>query len=299
MGTPFHLAACGRRWAALALALATAAGVLAACDSATPAATPAPSRSSAALPNFAPVADPGSIDLLHLADEPPPPADHVVTAVHGLTVDFVDPNGWYGVSLFPGTVTAPAVRGPRIGGYIEPVSAQLSSSGPRGDVPEVDALVLPDLVSSVDPADVQRRVLSWFADRLRAAGTGPATLVGQRTGLFRNLPAQVFKLGFPSSGGPRTAKAITLVYGRTVFVLSDISPEDPLNAFDAFVVSFHLLGPSGPSATPSLPPPSSIGNSPSPSVTATPGGGSPGASGTPIGPPGGGLGSPSGTPLPY
>lgn len=288
-----------RRILALAPLAAALLLVAAACgsDQATPSATAAPS----ATPYPQATLDPDSIDLLHLADEPPPPSGHLDPAAHGLTQDYTDPYGVFTEKMPPGPVDV------RTGGvfdsglYRAPVTVYTprTTGSPPGQ-PEIDTFTIPDLQVTVDPADVQRRVVVWEAQRLAhlpAAGGAAPSLVGQRSGTFRQIPAMVFKL---RAGGIQL-KAITLVLGHTVYVISVTGSDDPPAAFDAFAVSFHLI--TNPSAQPSptLPAPSTP--SPSPGTTGTPTPGTspqPGTSPTPttgVQPTAGGA-SPGGGPPP-
>jgi hypothetical protein len=260
--------------AALAAVLSAAA-----CDPATPTPTPG-TASPSATPFPEATLDPSSIDLLHLADEPPPPPDHLDPAAHGLTADYTDPLGAFTQKVPPGGVTVATNGIIATGQYRAPVtlySPQRTALSPP-DTPEIDSFTVSDLQTSADPGSLERRVLSWETDRLgQITGTRGVGLVGQRTGTFRQLPAMVFKL---RAGGTQL-KVLVLVLGHSVYVISMAGTDDPPASFDAFAVSFHLMTNPSPQPTPSLPPPPQSGTpSPSPSPS---NGQSPGTSPTPGG----------------
>ena len=275
-----------RRLAAVATGLVATGLAVAACDPSAP--TPAPGSSSPSPTPFAQATlDPASVDLLHLADEPPPPADHLDPSAHGLTQDYTDPLGVFTEKVPPGGVTVATNGIISTGQFKAPVTIYTpkKTATTPADGPEIDTFTVNGVQTQVAPGDIERRVLSWEADRLGQQTGGTAALVGQRTGQFRGLPAMVFKL---REGGTQL-KVLTLVLDHTVYVISMAGGDDPPASFDAFAVSFQLISPSSSQPTPTLPPPPqsptpspsptspspSNGQSPTPSPSPTPGGQSP------------------------
>jgi hypothetical protein len=267
------------------------AGALAvsACDPSQP--TPAPSTGTPS-PTPYPQAtlDPSSIDLLHLADEPPPPADHLEPGAHGLTEDYTDPHGVFTEKMPPGPVSVLTNSIIDTGGYRAPVTVYTPQKTPTSpsNQPEIDTFTVTDLQTNLNVKDIERRVVAWESQRmaqLPGLASAPVGLVGQRTGKFRELPAMVFKL----RAGSTQLKVLTLVIGHTVYTISMVGTDDPPASFDAFAVSFQLITNPSPEPSPTLPPPPATspttsptpsgGASPSGGVTPTPGGESPGPGG--------------------
>lgn len=272
---PFTMTGPVRRGAALITA--SAAALLASACGGGGQPTPSGSGSPSAFPFPSPST--ADIDLLHLADEPDPPPDHLDAGAHGLTQEWHDPNRQYVVDVPPGSVTVDAAQPVfDLGSYSAPVQREAATPGADGDRMEVDELAVPDLAGNVSTSDLQRRVIAWESQRL----PGPS-LAGQRSGSFRGLPAICFKL--QAATGDRWLKVLALQVGRTLYILADTGTDSPPVDFDAFAVSFRLLTDNSPQPTPTLPPPPTSGSgspppttgsgSPSPGGSPTPGGQSP------------------------
>jgi hypothetical protein len=272
--------------AVCSLGLATALAV-SACQADPPASSPSPASSSA-LPVPQATLSPESIDLLHLADEPAPPADHLDPSAYGLTQDYLDPFGVFTEKMPPGSVSVITSEAIDTRLYRAPVTVYkpATTATQPPDQPEIDTFTVSSLQASVDPADIERRVVDWESQRLAAqpaTGGASVSLVGQRTGSFRQIPAMVFKL----RAGSNQLKVLTLVIGHTVYVISMTGTDDPPAVFDSFAVSFQLITNPTPQPSPSLPPPPtptsagspSPGESPTPGTTPTPGNEGPGGDG--------------------
>ncbi|MGI8847520.1 MAG: hypothetical protein ACR2GX_04540 [Candidatus Dormibacteria bacterium] len=293
------------RQAAGVVALAVSVALLAAACGGNQPSSSSTSGSPAPTPLGQAPLDPASIDMLHLADEPQPPADHLDPGAHGLPQDYTDPHGVFSEKAPVGTVTL-STDAFDTGRYKPPDRVYLSpKTAAPVDQPQIDAVYIPDLQTNVDPADIQARVVSFEADRLAAqpfAKGATVSFVGHRVDKFRGIPAECFKLRVNGV----QLKVLTLVLGHSVFIISMIGSEDPPASFDAFAVNFELITNPSPRPTPTVPPPptpssgspSPSGGSPSSGQAPTPTGQSPTpGSGSPSPAPSG-TGGGGGTPLP-